>query len=155
MTIYNNATIKFNGLIPAEAMEKICELDEDFRECFSIENNDIVSVLGIEELPGDLSDSLNEIVDILKPYGIAPVVGEYNRYYGDYDGYDVFTGECFESMDDLGYGAWLARDRKYDDLIRAACELVDYFQFHNKNTTKAQGEKVEKLRDELKKLALI
>ena len=155
MTIYNNATIKFNGLIPPDVVEKICELNEDFRECFSIENNDIVSVLGIEELPGDLSDSLNEIVDILKPYGIAPVVGEYNRYYGDYDGYDVFTGECFESMDDLGYGAWLARDRKYDDLIRAATELVDYFRMHNKNTTKAQDEKVENLRYALDKLALI
>ena len=32
-----------------------------------------------------------------------------------------------------------------DDLIRAANDLVDYFKYHNKNTTKAQDEKLEAL----------
>jgi len=96
-------------------------------------------------------------VEILKPYGIAPLVGEYNRYYGGYEGFDVFTGEHFESMDDVDYGKWLAGSEtgRYDDLIRAATELVEYFRMHNKNTTKAQDEKVENLREALDKLASI
>ena len=32
-----------------------------------------------------------------------------------------------------------------EDLIRAAKDLVDYFKYHNKNTTKAQDEKLEEL----------
>lgn len=154
MTLNNNATIEFNSLIPVEAMEKICEINRDFREAFLTTSNGGKSVLEIEEWYGDLSDELNEIVEILKPYGIAPLVGEYNRYYGDYDGYDVFTGEHFESMDDVHYGKWLVSSEtgRYDDLIRAATELVEYFRFHNKNTTKAQYEKVENLRHALDKL---
>jgi len=31
MMLNNNATIEFNSLIPVEAMEKICEINRDFR----------------------------------------------------------------------------------------------------------------------------
>lgn len=151
MTIFNNASIHFNNKIPQEAFEKLREIgDKEFQFCD--DKGTCLPYLSIEERYGDLCDELNEIVEVLKPYGVAPLVGEYNRYYGDYDGYDVFTGECFESMDDVDYGRWLARDRKYDDLIHAATELVDYFRMHNKNTTKAQDEKVENLREALDKL---
>ena len=157
MTLYNNASITFNARIHDEAMEKICENNDDFREAFLTTFDGGKTVLEIDEWPGDLRDDLNKIVEILKPYGIVPLFGEYNRYYGDYDGYDVFTGEHFESMDDVDYGKWLIRSKtgRYDDLIRAATELVDYFRMHNKNTTKAQDEKVENLRHALDKLSPI
>ena len=155
MTLYNNACISFNKKIPAEAMEKLNALTEHdpyFKKDFIFEEcDDGTSAVSIDEALGDLTDELNEIVEIIKPYGVAPLIGEYNRYYGDYDGYDVFTGERFESMDDVEYGGWLVRDTngKYDELIRAARELVDYFQFHNKNCTKAQDERVENLKTAL------
>ena len=162
MTIYNNGMIEMTGLIPAEALEKIQELDNARELPFGITRIDktqdgSASVLVIEEECGYIDDDLNTIVEILKPYGVAPLVGEYNRYYGDYDGYDVFTGERFESMDDVEYGGWLVRDTngKYDELIRAARELVDYFQFHNKNCTKAQDERVENLKTALAGLGKI
>ena len=156
MTLYNNGMIEMTGLIPADALEKIQELDSARELPFGItrigkSEDGSASVLLIEEECGNITDDLNEIVEILKPYGIAPLVGEYNRYYGDYDGYDVFTGECFESMADIDYGAWLVSEDagKYDELIRAARELVDYFQLHNKNCTKAQDEKWENLKTAL------
>ena len=161
MTLYNNACISFNKKIPAEAMEKLMALSDTrpyFKRTFIFEDcDDGTSAVSIDEACGDLTDELNEIVEILKPYGIAPLVGEYNRYYGDYDGFDVFTGERFESMDDVEYGGWLVRDTtgKYDELIRAARELVDYFQFHNKNCTKAQDERVENLKTALAGLGKI
>lgn len=151
MTIYNNAAIHFNKKIPQEAFEKLGEIGEGDYQFYDDKETGL-SYLSIEEWYGDLCDELNEIVEALKPYGVAPLVGEYNRYYGDYDGYDVFTGEKFESMDDVEYGGWLVRDTtgKYDGLIQAARELVDYFSLHNKNCTKAQDEKVENLREALK-----
>ena len=151
MTLYNTGNIEFNGLIPAEAMEEL-NIFEDVEFKKTSDGKASVLVIGeCADLCGDLYDDLNTIVDILKPYGVAPLVGEYNRYYGDYDGYDVFTGEHFESMDDVEYGGWLVRDTngKYDWLIRAARELVDYFQLHNKNCTKAQDERVENLKTAL------
>ena len=151
MTIYNTGTIEFNKLIPANALEELSSFEDiEFRN--TCDGKASVLVIGeCADLCGDLYDDLNTIVDILKPYGVAPLVGEYNRYYGDYDGYDVFTGERFESMDDVEYGGWLVRDTtgKYDELIRAARELVDYFQLHNKNCTKAQDERVENLKTAL------
>lgn len=148
MTIYNNACIEFNRAIPDDAMEKLRKYDAFY---FGWSDLDHASTLEIEDVCGDLFDELNEIVEILKPYGVAPLVGEYNRYFGDYDGYDVFTGEKFKNMDDVEYGGWLAgqNETRYDDLIRAATELVDYFSMHNKNCTKAQDEKVENLREAL------
>ena len=145
MYIINDACIDFNKPIPAEAMEKLAEFKDFF---FEDAEDGTSSTLNISEAYGDMSDDLNKVVEILRPYGVAPLVGEYNRYYGDYEGYDVFTGERFESMDDVEYGGWLARDTagKYDELIRAANDLVCYCIFHNKNLTKAQEYKLDDLK---------
>ena len=126
MTIHNNAQILFNGKIPDKALEKLKEFeDENF--FFSDSKDGTVSVLEIEEKCGDITDDLNEIVNILKSYGIVPLVGECNRYYGDYDGYDVFTGEKFEPMDDESYGMYEAHadmDKRYGALVKAAKDMV-------------------------------
>lgn len=37
-----------------------------------------------------------------------------------------------------------------DEVIKAAENLVDYFKYHNKNTTKAQDEKISDLEDALR-----
>ena len=106
MQIVNNAKIRFNKKIPEDAIKKLNQIidAEDGTIYFAQEPN--YTYLEIEECWGDLCDTLNDLVEALKPYGISPEEGEFNRYYGDYDGYDVFTGERFESMDDESYGAY-------------------------------------------------
>lgn len=124
MTICNNAAIEFNAIIPDEAMEKLAEYEEcTFGKTWHPDGSS-VSTLEYEEVYGDLVSDLNEIVEILKPYGVTPLIGEYNRYYGDYDGYDVFTGEKFESMDDVEYGRWALSNT----IITAKTEYRDYLE---------------------------
>lgn len=84
MYLCNNATITFDGLIPDEISQ---QLNADFSEIGTFDvDKDGASVLYIEEVYGDISGELNEIVETLAPHGIKPRFGEYNRYYGDYDG---------------------------------------------------------------------
>lgn len=135
MFICNNATITFNGTIPEKVMET---LNADFSEIGTFDvNKDGDSVLYIEEVYGDIRDDLNEIVDALTPHGIKPLVGEYNRYYGDYEGYDVFDGAAFISMDDKDYGAWL-NEQAHAKTIAAAKKVVDYCKSHGEDSIPAE-----------------
>lgn len=127
MYICNNATITFDGRIPAEVAN---QLNADYGEVgtFDIDKNG-ASVLYIEEVCGDICDALNRIVCALVPYGIKPCVGACNRYCGDCDGYDVFNGAAFISMDDEDYGAWL-NEQSYADTLAAAKKVVEYCKTH-------------------------
>lgn len=104
----NNAEIRFTGIIPEEAMPKCKEIVGAFTDNIWFEYSASCKqhILVIQEEPGDWLDTLNELVDYLRPYGIKPEVGCYNHYYGDWDGYDVFTGEKFESMDEGDYAVY-------------------------------------------------
>lgn len=109
MTIINSGTIYFNGLVTPEMQEILSRdvrLCRNENVCWEESEERDWSFLEIEDVCGNLQDDLNKIVDILAKYGIKPLVGEVNRYYGDFDGYDVFTGERFESMCCEDYGSW-------------------------------------------------
>lgn len=144
MYICNNATITFDGQIPAEVAN---QLNADYGEVgtFDTDKNG-ASVLYIEEVCGDISDELNAIVDTLRPYGIKPLVGECNRYYGDYDGYDVFDGAAFISMDDEDYGAWL-NEQAHAKTIEAAKKVVDYCRSHKEEANGVYGVKCTENRE--------
>lgn len=146
MTLANNATIKFNGVIPKEAVEKLTELIDEDTMRFALDSSGKASNLVIEEAWGDISDDLNEIVEILRPYGIKPLVGECNRYYGDYDGYDVFTGEAFESMDDEEYGAWLNK-QTHAETVAVAKKIVEYAKSHKEEANSVYGVKCTENRE--------
>lgn len=144
MFICNNATITFDGRIPAEVAN---QLNADYGEVgtFDIDKNG-ASVLYIEEACGDISDDLNAIVDALKPHGIKPLVGECNRYYGDYDGYDVFDGAAFISMDDEDYGAWL-NEQAHAETVAVAKKIVEYAKSHKEEVNGVYGVKCTENRE--------
>ena len=144
MYICNNATITFDGRIPAEVAN---QLNADYGEVgtFDIDKNG-ASVLYIEEVCGDISDELNAIVDTLRPYGIKPCVGECNRYYGDYDGYDVFDGAAFISMDDEDYGAWL-NEQAHAETVAVAKKIVEYAKSHKEEVNGVYGVKCTENRE--------
>ncbi len=146
MTLANNANITFDGVIPEEVLEKLNELIDEDTMGFEIDLSGKASTLVIEEAWGDISDDLNEIVEILRPYGIKPLVGECNRYYGDYDGYDVFDGVAFISMDDEEYGAWL-NEQAHAKTIEAAKKVVDYCRSHKGEVNGVYGVKCTENRE--------
>lgn len=57
------------------------------------------------------------------------------------------TEKLNEIRDKYGYDLY---KWALDELIEAAKNLVDYFNYHNKNITKAQEEKIEELKEILK-----
>lgn len=117
MYLINNASIDLTGPLPNEAKAEIIDIfcDEGLEDMARCGNRPAGNgYILLEDTPGDVRDVLNEIVDILKPYGIKPTLFEYNRYYGGCDGYDVFTGERFESMDAEDFGLRTASD---DELV--------------------------------------
>lgn len=144
MTLWNNAAIGFEGKLTEEVLN---ELKENYPEyMFSIDENREFSI-EIEEVMGDLLDDLNEIVEKLAPYGVKPHVGEMNRYYGDYDGYDVFVGDKFESFDDEEYGEWLAERRFSKQLSKLHAAVEDLLKMPVDNLTQEQSEKIEAVRE--------
>jgi len=109
----NNAEITFNKPIPTEANRKLETLLQDCDHMyFSIDRESGNAVLYIEEESGNLTDLLNEIVDVLHPYEVVPLTHEWNRYYGDNDGYDVFDGDKFIPMCDEDFGVFCLTDEQ-------------------------------------------
>ena len=117
MTLYNNATIYFTHVIPETLRDKCNEIVGADESAY-FKHGEFVSALVLEDAAGDWMDTLNELVALLKPYGVVPNDGEANRYYGDDDGYDVFTGEQFVPMSDEEYGVYALPDKTLVDMLR-------------------------------------
>ena len=171
MELKNNGTIRFNKPIPEKGMKDLMDMEIDGFTYVNLtapadkvgliwgglvterEEDAQSAMLLIDEVEGDISDDLNNVVFILEHYEISPLVGECNRYYGDYEGYDVFTGEKFESMDDVDYGAWLV-SKKYANLVITVKHLISYFEKHGGNLTHEQYEKIIAAHREIEKLGM-
>ena len=77
------------------------------------------------------------------------VAGAYRNGYFETARYLLQVGEKLEKHEtDIDLTALYI-----DEVIKAAENLVDYFKFHNKNTTKAQDGKISNLENALDKLS--
>ena len=113
MTVWNNGTLTVDKPMPAAVCEKVHDL---------FDNDPGVRVEGqsiaFEDTPDFRLSESSELQDLLAENGIGLLEGSLVEYYGDYDGYYVWTGSKFESMDHEDYAVYALTDEELCNMMK-------------------------------------
>lgn len=139
MHIYNDADISFTGPLPDDVIQTVEQylksvgLDSTV-ECGNDEKTGN-GYLYVSSAMGNIRDNLNQIVEYTRPHGVKPEIHSYNRYAGDYDGFDLFTGEIFEVVDVEDFSLRTASDAELTAILERRSYKVTVAEPAEKPTT--------------------
>lgn len=114
MTVWNNGTLMVDKPIPKELSERILEL---FDNCPGVYVEG--QTINFEDTPDFCLNESEELQKLLAKNGISLQIGTLVEYYGDYDGYYVWTGSKFESMDHEKYAVYALTDEELCNILKA------------------------------------
>lgn len=113
MTVWNNGTLTVDKPMPEEVCKKVCELFDSHPGVY-VESQSIT----FEDTPDYRLDESKKLQDLLAEYDISIQKDSSVKYYGDYDGYYVWTGSKFESMDYWEYALYTLTDEELCNKLR-------------------------------------
>ena len=114
MTVWNNGTLTVDKPIPKELSERILEI---FDNCPGVYVEG--QTINFEDTPDFCLNESEELQKLLAENGISLQTGTLVEYYGDYDGYYVWTGSKFESMDHEKYAVYALTDEELCNILKA------------------------------------
>ena len=114
MTVWNNGTLTVDKPMPEEVCKKVCELFDSHPGVY-VEGQSIT----FEDTPDYRLNESSELQDLLAESGIGLELGSRVEYYGDYEGYYVWTGSKFESMDHEDYAVYALTDEELCNIMKA------------------------------------
>ena len=107
MTIWNSGTLTVDQAMSAEIVKQIqAVFDSD--ETIYVEERYIT----FGDTPGDLLELLQKVADILQQNGLSIEKDSAVEYYGDMEGYNVWTGTGFRSMEHGEYAVYSLTDEE-------------------------------------------
>ena len=114
MTVQNNGTLTVDRPMPEEVCKKIYELFDDCPGVY-VDSQSIT----FADTPDYCLNESSELQDLLAKNGIGLELGSRVEYYGDYEGYYVWTGSKFESMDHEDYAVYALTDEELCNIMKA------------------------------------
>ena len=114
MTLWNSGTLVVDRPLPEDVCAKINEI---FAGDVSVYASGIN--ITFEDTPGDIMSDLNRLAALLAESDIHIAKDEAVEYYGDYEGYNVWTGSKFKSMDHGDYAVYCLTDEELCSMLRA------------------------------------
>lgn len=107
MTAWNSGTLTVDKAMPAEIVQQIhAAFDSDE----TIYVGDRYITFG--DTPGDLLECLQKVSEILQQNGLSIEKDSAVEYYGDMEGYNVWTGAGFQSMDHGEFAVYSLTDEE-------------------------------------------
>lgn len=113
MTIWNSGTLTVNQAMPAENVKQIQAVFDS--ETIYVEERYIT----FGDTPGDLLELLQKVADILQQNGLSIEKDSAVEYYGDMEGYNVWTGTGFQSMEHGEYAVYSLTDDELCNILKA------------------------------------
>ena len=113
MTVWNNGTLTVDKPMPEDVCKKVCELFDSYPGVY-VEGQSII----FEDTPDYRLNESSELQDLLAENGIGLELGSRVEYYGDYEGYYVWTGSKFESMDHEDYAVYALTDEELCNIMK-------------------------------------
>ena len=112
MTIWNSGTLTVNQAMPAEIVKQIQAVFDS--ETIYVEERYIT----FGDTPGDLLELLQKVADILQQNGLSIEKDSAVEYYGDMEGYNVWTGTGFQSMEHGEYAVYSLTDDELCNILK-------------------------------------
>lgn len=110
MTIWNSGFLTVDKAMPVEIIQQIqAVFDSD--ETIYVGDRHIT----FGDTPGDLLELLQKVSEMLQQNGLSIEKDSAVEYYGDMEGYNVWTGAGFQSMDHGEFAVYSLTD---DELIK-------------------------------------
>ena len=114
MTAWNSGTLTVDKAMPAEIVQQIhAAFDSDE----TIYVGDRCITFG--DTPGDLLECLQKVSEILQQNGLSIEKDSAVEYYGDMEGYNVWTGIGFQSMEHGEYAVYSLTDDELCNILKA------------------------------------
>ena len=114
MELWNSGTLTLEQKIPEAVCDMIKELLGDDR-CVFVGDR----YISFEDSTGYLLDLLNDLSALLMENGLSLINGSHVQFYGDQEGYHVWTGSKFETMDPGEYAVYALTDEELCGIMTA------------------------------------
>lgn len=114
MTVWNSGELTVDKPMSEELCEKIHKLFDCYPGVH-VEGQSIA----FSDTPDFRLNTSTELQDLLAEYGISIQKDSSVKYYGDYEGYYVWTGSKFESMDYEEYTLYALTDEALCNMVKA------------------------------------
>ncbi len=114
MTIWNSGTLTVDKAMTMEIVQQIQAVFDSDETIYVGER-----YITFGDSPGDLLECLQKVSEILQQNGLSIEKDSAVEYYGDMEGYNVWTGIGFQSMEHGEYAVYSLTDDELCNILKA------------------------------------